>query len=81
MSLHIDVDSITDVLLADGWHVVADQSFDLDAYEMLHGDYPVLRGGTVDGVPATGATWIDENDNRFWCPLTAILALKKSPGL
>ena len=35
MSLRIDVDTVTAVLLADGWHEVADASFVLDAYEYL----------------------------------------------
>jgi hypothetical protein len=33
MSLYIDVDRVSSVLLADGWHAVAEDSFDLDAYE------------------------------------------------
>lgn len=35
MSLAIDVDDVTAVLLADGWHEVANRSFELDAYEYL----------------------------------------------
>lgn len=35
MSLAIDVDLVTHVLLADGWHTVANRSFTLDSYEFL----------------------------------------------
>lgn len=35
MSLAIDVDTVTEVLLADGWHSVWGKSFSLDAYEFL----------------------------------------------
>ena len=33
MSLAIDVDTVSKVLLADGWHVVVDQTFSVDSYE------------------------------------------------
>jgi hypothetical protein len=35
VSLAIDVDHVTEVLLADGWHIVAEQSFTLDSYEYI----------------------------------------------
>ena len=35
MSLALQVDQILAVLLADGWHMVAKQSFSLDSYEYL----------------------------------------------
>ena len=35
MSLAIDVDNITHVLLADGWHEVHDASFGTDSYEFV----------------------------------------------
>lgn len=34
-SLAIDPDDVTEVLLADGWHEVDKDSFDLDAYEYI----------------------------------------------
>jgi hypothetical protein len=37
-SLEIEVDAVTVVLLADGWHEVVDKTFTLDAYEYLR--YP-----------------------------------------
>jgi hypothetical protein len=35
MSLAIEVDDITHVLLADGWHTVHDASFGIDSYEFM----------------------------------------------
>jgi hypothetical protein len=40
MSLAIDIDAVTAVLLADGWHEVIDDSFYLDAYEFLESPKP-----------------------------------------
>jgi hypothetical protein len=49
MSLAIEVDDITHVLLADGWHEVSDASFGTDSYEFMRregtGDSPILGGG------------------------------------
>jgi hypothetical protein len=42
MSLNIDIDKVTAVLLADGWHDVAwdnESTFELDAYEYVDGDH------------------------------------------
>lgn len=52
MSLAIDVDTITDVLLGDGWHKVAGQSFDLDAYEFMWQGRMVLGAGPARACPA-----------------------------
>ncbi len=84
MSLAIQVDDVQEVLLSDGkWYVVEGKTFNLDAYEFLHGDHTLLGGGSVPGVPHTGATWAGESGRIFCCPLTAIQAvkcLKKSHG-
>lgn len=45
MSLHIDVNRIDAVLLADGWRAVHKKSFDLDSYEYHHADLILLAGG------------------------------------
>jgi hypothetical protein len=76
MSLYIDVDKVTQVLLADGWHVVAKQSFTLDSYEFHHKDEVILYGGQVQGVPSAGAEWLGPEGDHFACPLTAILAVR-----
>ena len=77
MSLAIDVDQVAQVLLVDGWHKV--ESFTLDAYEFIQkhdGKDPiVLHGGGQGGVCSTGATW-QEKGASFYCPLTAILAVR-----
>jgi len=36
MSLAIDIDRVTAVLLADGWHQVEEESFVLDSYEYVY---------------------------------------------
>lgn len=74
MSLYIDVDKVTEVLLTDGWHTVADSSFNLDSSEYHYGDM-LLHGGGNSGVCATGFTFIDDQGKTLFDPLTAILAV------
>lgn len=78
MSLWIDVDKVTGVLLADGWHSVVDASFDLDAYEYHINERTLLAGGTVAGIPSTGAKWSEGEitKTQYFCPLNAILAVR-----
>ena len=58
MSLAIEVDDITHVLLADGWHTVHDASFGIDSYEFMWregmGDSPMLGGGQDKHIAAAG---------------------------
>ena len=58
MSLTIDVDNITHVLLADGWHEVHDASFGTDTYEFMRrkgtSDSPMLGGDQEKHIPAAG---------------------------
>ena len=75
MSLAIDVDKVSAVLLADGWHKMADQSFDLDAYEYVHGSETIHKGGQAD-VTSTGFTLKDDGGYIMYGPLTAILAVR-----
>jgi hypothetical protein len=89
MSLAINVDHVTDVLLADGWHPCdpmdysqdvgddgAVSSFDLDAYEYLDvDDSALLPGGREDLVPATGFTFY-EDGQRICGPITSIIAVR-----
>lgn len=75
MSLAIDVDNVTAVLLADGWHTVVDDSFNLDAYEYTwQGE--ALHGGGQSGVCATGYAFTDSDGDSLAGPLTAILAVR-----
>ncbi len=80
MSLAIDVDRVSQVLLSDGkWHKVKGKSFDLDAYEFMHEERRILTGGMVEGVPSLGATWQEPDGSLVVCPLTAVLALRLYP--
>ena len=58
MSLAIEVDDITHVLLADGWHTVDDASFGIDSFEFMWregmGDSPSLGGGQEKHIAAAG---------------------------
>jgi hypothetical protein len=92
MSLAIDVENITNVLLADGWHEVHDASFGTDSYEFVGGeatgDSPTLGGGQ-DHIPAAGHRGstsrehiaaagfsFTEGDHVLCGPLTSVLAVK-----
>ncbi len=84
MSIAINIDLVTEVLLADGWHTVTDDSFNLDSYEYIHGDLYsdrgvtiLLGGGTDRLVPATGFTFTDKTGHRISGPLTAVLAVRQ----
>ena len=81
MSLAIDVDTVTAVLLADGWHDVIDDSFDVDAYEfeennLLEGEDPrLLHGGEHSEISDSG--FVCRTSQGMICgPLTSLLAVK-----
>ena len=87
MSLLIDVDQVTRVLIAGRWWDVADNSFTLDAYEYVWRHRGVDRaplvehGGGESGVCATGFRFKVAgdllNESRFIAgPLTAIQAVE-----
>lgn len=79
MSLLIDAKTITGVLLADGWHNVVPDTFGLDSYEYIYGDYDhLMHGGGNSGVCATGFTFSEELGTSISGPLTAILAVRHS---
>ena len=84
MSLAIDIDKVTNVLLADGWHEVVDDSFTLDAYEFV---WDVAQ---PDGNPQTelyfgghrvpGFEFHDrETASWFAGPLASIIAVRRTP--
>lgn len=91
MSLYIDVDTVTAVLLADGWHQVADASFNLDAYEFVWSGTDgitvvesdedallLLAGGRESLVPATGFSFKEEGGGwQIAGPITSILAVRQ----
>lgn len=89
MSLAINLDKVNRVLLSDGWHVVLNESFALDAYEYLW--YPnedttimdteLVHYGGQSGICATGFKFQgigNANDGTLWMygPLTAIQAVE-----
>lgn len=76
MSLAIETSKVTAVLLADGWHEVDRDSFDLDSYEFTDGSRLLLGGGMCAGVPATGFSFNDRIGVTISGPLTSILALQ-----
>ena len=81
MSLAIDIDKVTAVLLTDGWHEVKDASFSLDSYEYLwyqRRDDPMilLGGGDEPQIPARGFAFTTTDDDQLSGPLTSILAVK-----
>jgi hypothetical protein len=92
MSLAIEVDDITHVLLADGWHTIHDASFGIDSYEFTWregtGDSPMLggqekqiaaaghRGSTSREHIAAAGFSFTEGDHVLCGPLTSVLAVK-----
>jgi len=93
MSLAIDIDNVCAVLLADGWHEVVwkegKSTFIIDAYEYIEErpepayasgfeTFLVASGGSVKGLPSTGAAWTEDKQKPYdvvYCPLTSILAI------
>ena len=70
MSLSIDVDEVMRVLLADGWHEVANSSFAIDAYEYL------WKGQLVHGGDDGGFSFDDKlTGMRVYGPMSALLAV------
>jgi hypothetical protein len=85
MSLMIDVDLVEAVLLADGWHPVADDSFTLSAYEFVwwsdsqskQKDEPTKLHASGNGdVTSTGFSFHDRANLLISGPLTAIQAVR-----
>lgn len=76
MSLYINVDLVQRVLLADGWHNVEEESFDLDAYEFCDGDDLTLHGGGASGICSTGFSFLTGSPlARISGPLDSIIAV------
>jgi hypothetical protein len=61
VSLAIDIDKVSAVLLADGWHTVADDSLVIDSYEYVCGD-DLVHGRGDSGVCATGFCFLEDFD-------------------
>jgi len=79
MSLYIDIDKVSSVLLADGWYSVFELSFDVDAYEYLQRtDNDPFKDKLLHG-GGTGATWKLPTGERICCPIDSILAVREKP--
>lgn len=80
MSLAIETDDIIEVLLADGWYTVDNESFGIDAYEYMWqagmGDTPMLAGGQSEHITSAGFSFT-AGDYIISGPLTAVLAVKR----
>jgi hypothetical protein len=75
VSLAIDLDDVTAVLLSDGWHQVANSSFAIDAYEyVFQGD--TTHGGGAGGITSSGYTFKEMDGTWLSGPLTAVLAVR-----
>lgn len=90
MSLYIDIDEVTDVLISDGWYTVLNKSFCIDSYEYHFQEMTVHSGGS-GGISDTGFQFYgykngyEENKNYYYGPLSSILMIvrknkKKSKG-
>lgn len=77
LSLKIDIDDVIGVLLHDGWHAVAENSFDLDSYEFVD-DGETVHGGGESGITATGFQFKSDKGRLIAGPLTAIIAVSRS---
>lgn len=81
MSLSIDVESVTAVLLSDGWMDVADKSFSLDTYEYItldpiDRDLMTLHSGGQYGICANGFQFKTKDGDWIEGPLSSIQAVR-----
>jgi hypothetical protein len=71
MSLAVDTDTVQAVLLADGWHRVGAQTFDIDAYEY------VWKGRVIYSSGARGFKFTDGVSGAIIMgPLQSVLAVR-----
>lgn len=83
VSLALEVDDVTEVLLGDGWHSVSGESFIIDSFEFVWGDELVHGGGQSDVCAAGFRFNVCDDDGRITTmagPLTAILAVSTEPS-
>ena len=86
MSLAIEINQITHVLLADGWHEVTDGSFDIAPYEFgrtvtaesgEHGFVPLSAAQDSDVHPV-GFAFTEARTGASICgPLTSVIAVRR----
>lgn len=73
MSLAIDVDRVSSVLIAGSWYTVANNSFALDSYEYLWNGDALPQDPLL---PASGFAFTEPNGYVVAGPLTSILAVR-----
>jgi hypothetical protein len=78
VSLRIDVDTVSAVLIAGSWYVVKDNSFDLDAYEYVEGGSLIFNGERASTLSSTGFTFVDSQDVEICGPVTSIQAVRRT---
>jgi hypothetical protein len=78
MSLAIDAGKVIEVLLADRWHAVLNDTFVIDSYEFVEEGKAVLSGGQDSLVTSMGFTFAeaDRGGHSMSGPLTSVLAVK-----
>lgn len=84
----IDVDRVSEVLLADGWHAVQKKSFGVGAWffgENVDHEYDEFPYDDVykQSVDKNCASWLETVDGRevqVTCPLSAVLAVREPGG-
>lgn len=88
MSLAIDVDCVTHVLLVDGWHEVAGQSFTVAPYEYGHivptgvtnaPNFVFLHQAGYGGVCPVGFDFTDAATGASMCGrISSVVAVRRS---
>jgi len=71
MKLTIPITDVARVLLADGWHDVADQSFDVSDYDFDDG-----HGNKITNDDRAGFDFVDAAGGWYRGPLSSILAVQ-----
>lgn len=72
MSIAIDVTKLRAILLADGWHRIADKSFVIGTYAFLQGG--VTTTGKNGGSAPAGFSFTDDAGYVLSGPMSALLA-------
>jgi hypothetical protein len=76
MSMAIDVERVTSVLLPDGWYEVSEGSFAVGSYEYLQSGESVYWGSGPASIPS-GFSY-ENSGTRIAGPLTTVLAVRYS---
>jgi len=76
MSLSIDTEHVTAVLLVDGWHVIEPGTFKIEGYDIRDDGYPLI----AREFPDHGFTFVEVDESYVASsvsgPLSSLLALR-----